>query len=64
MAHDQTFRIYHRHGNVIVMAKSHTDKALWLSALEHQMKLKKTSNVKTVTTGNRVVHEVRIHFLA
>lgn len=59
MAHEQTFRIFHRHGSVIVMAKSETDKAVWLSSLEHQMKLKKTSHLKNVTASNRIVHEVR-----
>ena len=59
MAHEQTFRITHRNGSVIVMAKSETDKALWLSSLEHQMKLRKTTQIGTVTSGNRIVHEVR-----
>lgn len=61
MAHEQTFRIFHRHGSVIVMAKSETDKAVWLSSLEHQMKLKKTSHLKNVTASNRIVHEVRMY---
>lgn len=59
MAHEQTFRIFHRHGNVVVMAKSETDKAVWLSSLEHQMKLKKTAHLQNVTASNRIVHEVR-----
>lgn len=58
MAHEQTFRIFHRHGSVIVMAKSETDKAVWLSSLEHQMKLKKTANLGNITASNRIVHEV------
>eukprot|EP00903_Cladosiphon_okamuranus_P017118 g15771.t1 len=57
MAHEQTFRIFHRHGSVIVMAKSETDKAVWLSSLEHQMKLKKTAHLQNVTASNRIVHE-------
>lgn len=57
MAHDQMFRIFHKHGSVIVMAKSETDKAVWLSALEHHMKLKKTAHLKNVTASNRIVHE-------
>ncbi|CBJ29090.1 pleckstrin homology (PH) domain-containing protein [Ectocarpus siliculosus] len=57
MAHDQMFRIIHRNGSVIVMAKSETDKAVWLSALEHQMKLKKTANLQNITASNRIVHE-------
>lgn len=58
MAHEQTFRIYHRQGSVIVMAKSETDKAVWLSALEHQVKLRKSAHIGTVTASNRIVHEV------
>lgn len=58
MAHEQTFRITHRNGSVIVMAKSETDKALWLSSLDHQMKLRQTSHIGTVASGNRIVHEV------
>lgn len=61
MAHEQTFRIFHRHGSVIVMAKSETDKAVWLSSLEHQIKLKKTSHLKNVTASNRIVHEVSMY---
>lgn len=60
MAHEQTFRITHRKGSVIVMAKSETDKALWLSSLEHQMKLRKTTQIGTVASSNRIVHEVMI----
>lgn len=60
MAHEQTFRIFHRHGSVIVMAKSDTDKAIWLSALESHMKLRKTSQLGNVTASNRIVHEVGV----
>lgn len=41
------------------MAKSETDKVEWLSALEHQMKLRKTPNIGTVANSNRIVHEVK-----
>ena len=60
MAHEQTLRITHRKGSVIVMAKSETDKALWLSSLEHQMKLRQTTQIGTVASSNRIVHEVRV----
>lgn len=62
MAHEQTFRIFHRQGSVIVMAKSDTDKAIWLSALESHMKLKKPSKLGNVTASNRIVHEVGLDF--
>lgn len=59
IAYEQTFRIVHKHGNVIVMAKSDTDKAVWISALEHQLEMKRNAHIGTVSTNNRIVHEVR-----
>lgn len=58
MAEEDVFRIIHKRGSLIVMAKSETDKAVWISSLEHQMNLNKSPQLGTVTASNRIIHEV------